>query len=63
METEVWIFIGYTLGTLFGLYVGSQVSTVRIITKTIDDLINKRVIKTRTLPDGEIEILQYDEEK
>jgi len=60
---NAFILIAYTVGTLFGLYVGSRINTVRIITKTIDDLINKRVIKTRTLPDGEIEILQYDEEK
>jgi len=63
MEAEVWIFIAYTIGTLFGLYIGSQVNTIRIVTSTIDDLINKRIIKTRQLPDGEVEILQYDEEK
>jgi hypothetical protein len=60
---NTFIFIAYTVGTLFGLYVGSKLNTVRIIEKTVDDLIAKRIIKTRKLADGEVEILQYDEEK
>ena len=62
MSVEVWLFIAYTLGTLFGLYVGAKISTLRIVEKTVDDLINRRYIKTKRLPDGELELLQYDEE-
>jgi len=56
-----FIFIAYTVGTLFGLYVGSKMNTLKIVEKTVDDLINKRYIKTKTV-NGEIELLQYDEE-
>jgi len=62
MSVEVWLFIAYTLGTLFGLYVGAKISTLRIVERTVDDLINRRYIKTKRLPDGELELLQYDEE-
>jgi hypothetical protein len=58
-----FIFIAYTVGTLFGLYVGFSSNSKRVVEKTVDNLINQKYIKTRTLPDGEIEILQYDEEK
>lgn len=60
---NTFIFIAYTVGTLFGLYVGSKLNTVRIIEKTVDDLISKRYIKTKPLPNGEVELLQYDEEQ
>jgi|TARA_R110000803_G_scaffold126384_4_gene193894 hypothetical protein len=60
MSVELWIFLAYTLGTLFGLYVGSKVATYKIVERTIDDLILKKIIKTKTV-DGETEILQYDE--
>ena len=56
-----FIFIAYAIGTLFGLYVGAKVNTLKIVEKTVDDLINKRYIKTKTV-NGEIELLQYDEE-
>ena len=57
-----FIFIAYTVGTLFGLYVGAKMNTLRIVERTVDDLINRRYIKTKRLPDGELELLQYDEE-
>jgi len=63
MSAETFIVISYVVGTLFGLYVGSKVNSKRIIEMTIDDLITKRIIKTKKLADGEVEILQYDEEK
>jgi len=59
---NTFIFIAYTVGTLFGLYVGAKINTLRIVEKTVDDLINRRYIKTKRLPDGELELLQYDEE-
>ena len=59
---NTFIFIAYAIGTLFGLYVGAKVNTLKIVEKTVDDLIVKRYIKTKALPNGEIELLQYDEE-
>ena len=59
---NTFIFIAYTVGTLFGLYVGAKINTLRIVERTVDDLINKRYIKTKALPNGEVELLQYDEE-
>jgi len=61
MDTT-FILIAYTVGTLFGIYVGAKISTLRIVEKTVDDLINRRYIKTKALPNGEVELLQYDEE-
>lgn len=59
---NTFIFIAYAIGTLFGLYVGAKISTLRIVEKTVDDLIARRYIKTKALPNGELELLQYDEE-
>ena len=42
MSVELWIFLAYTLGTLFGLYVGSKSARYKIVEQTIDDLILKR---------------------
>ena len=61
MDTT-FILIAYTVGTLFGIYVGAKINTLRIVEKTVDDLINRRYIKTKALPNGEVELLQYDEE-
>ena len=55
-----FIFIAYTVGTLFGLYVGNKVATMKIVEHTIDDLIAKKYIRTR-MNNGETELLQYDE--
>jgi len=57
-----FIFIAYAIGTLFGLYVGRKSGTLQIIERTVDDLINRRYIKTKTNTNGEVELLQYDEE-
>ena len=59
MDT-LFIFVAYTIGTLFGIYVGNKVSTMKVVEHTIDDLISKRIIKTKMI-NGEVEILQYDE--
>jgi hypothetical protein len=56
-----FIFIAYAIGTLFGLYVGRKTGTLQIVEKTVDDLIARRYIKTKTV-NGELELLQYDEE-
>jgi len=60
---NLFIFIAYALGTAFGLYVGFSSNSKRVVEKTVDNLINQKYIKTKQLPNGEIEILQYDEEK
>lgn len=59
---NTFIFIAYAVGTLFGLYVGFSSNSKRTIEKTIDNLIDKKYIKTKTLPDGEVELLRYDEQ-
>lgn len=59
---NTFIFIAYTVGTLFGLYVGAKMNTLRIVERTVDDLINRRYIKTKRMPDGELELLRYDED-
>ena len=59
---NTFIFIAYSVGTLFGLYIGAKMNTLRIVERTVDDLINKRYIKTKRMPDGELELLRYDED-
>ena len=58
-----FIFIAYILGTAFGLYVGFSSNHKRVVEKTVDNLINQKYIKTKQLPNGEVEILRFDEEK
>jgi len=59
---NTFILLSYVVGTLFGLFVGAKVSTVKIVTATLDDLIARRYIRVRERDDGEIEFLEYDEE-
>lgn len=56
-----FLLLAYTVGTVFGLYVGSKIGSRLIIERTIDELISKRFIKTKTV-NGELELLRYDEE-
>jgi DNA-binding MarR family transcriptional regulator len=53
-----WLFLAYTVGTLFGLWYTKKGT----IEKTIDSLIANGYLKHRRKADGEIEILKYNEE-
>jgi hypothetical protein len=53
-----WLFLAYTVGTVFGLWY-TQKGTIE---KTIDSLIANGYLKHRRKADGEIEILKYNEE-
>lgn len=53
-----WLFLAYTLGTLFGLWYKQR----GIIEKTIDSLIQNGYLKHRKDDKGEIEILKHNEE-
>lgn len=53
-----WLFLAYTLGTLFGLWY-KQMGTVE---RTIDSLIEKGYLKHRRDANGNIEILKHNED-
>ena len=53
-----WLLLAYTIGTIFGL----NISFKGTIGKTIDSLIENGYLRHHKKPDGEIEILKYNEE-
>ena len=53
-----WLILAYVIGTGFGMWVNFQ----KVIGSTIDNLIENGYLRHRKMPDGEIEILKYDEE-
>ena len=57
-----FIFIAYTVGTLFGLYVGNKIITTIVVERTVDNLIDNGYIKTKKNADGETELLRYNEQ-
>ena len=57
-----FIFIAYTVGTLFGLYVGNKIITTIVVERTVDNLIDNGYIKTKKNAAGETELLRYNEQ-
>lgn len=53
-----WMAFAYLVGTLFGLWV-KQTHTVAF---TIDSLVERGYLKSRKMPNGDIEILKYNED-
>ena len=51
----------YTVGTIFGLWVGRKMKADQAVENTIDYLIENRLVKWREDENGEIELLQIDE--
>lgn len=63
---HLWLFIAYTVGTLFGILKASRnvnAGTSIIIEATMDRLIKDGYIKSRLDKDGQVEILKYWEEE
>lgn len=53
-----WLILAYVIGTAFGLWtMFRQAADI-----TIDSLVENGYLRHRKMPDGEIEILKYDEE-
>ena len=57
-----FIFIAYTVGTLFGLYFGNKIITTIVVERTVDNLIDNGYIKTKKNAAGETELLRYNEQ-
>jgi len=53
-----WLLLAYSFGTGFGLWVNFQ----KVIGSTIDNLIENGYLKHRKMPNGDVEILKYNEE-
>ncbi len=63
-DINLWLFIAYAVGTLFGLYISKSkfnIDTSKIIEATIDRLISDDYIKVRYKTDGEIELIKHNE--
>lgn len=53
-----WMAFAYVVGTLFGLWV----KQARTVAFTIDSLVERGYLKSRKMPNGDIEILKYNED-
>lgn len=53
-----WLFLAYTVGTGFGLWYKFH----KVIEATIDSLVENGYLKHRKMPNGDVEILKYNEE-
>ena len=52
----------YIAGTIFGLWVGHKTNTENAVERTIDYLIENKLVRWKEDPEtGEIELLQIDE--
>jgi len=57
-----WLLLAYAVGTAFGYVVGKTSSIKDVAGVTVDSLIERGYLKTRRGPDGELEILKYNED-
>ena len=64
METyqyEIWLFIAYCAGTIFGIWAAKFFYVNNAVQSTIDTLIEGGFVKTRpSYIDGEIELIPLD---
>ena len=62
-EEYTWLLIAYTVGTIFGLWVGFKIEANRIVEMTIDSLIAQGFLKTREDEKGEVEIIPFNDQE
>ena len=56
-----YMLLFYCVGTAFGLYVGHKTNTENAIERTIDYLIENKLVRWKEDPEtGEIELLEVD---
>lgn len=63
METyqyEIWLFIAYCAGTIFGIWAAKFFYVNSAVEHTIDTLIEGGFVKTRPAVNGEIELIPLD---
>lgn len=58
-----YMILFYTVGTIFGLWVGRKMKSDEVVNNTIDYLIENRLVKWREDENGEIELLEICDEK
>lgn len=58
-----YMILFYTVGTVFGLWVGRKMKADQAVESTIDYLIENRLVKWREDENGEIELLQIDDKR
>ena len=58
LPSELWLFIAYATGTVFGLWMGYRSRAETIIEMTIDSLIEQGYLRSRKDSKGDIELLK-----
>jgi len=56
-----YMLLFYTVGTIFGLWVGHKTNTENAIERTIDYLIENKLVRWKENEDGEIELLEVED--
>lgn len=56
-----YMLLFYTVGTIFGLWIGRKMKSDEVVENTIDYLIENRLVRWREDENGEVELLQIDE--
>lgn len=61
MYVELWLLATALIFTIVGYYMGKGAGTTHGIEMTLDVLIHMKLIKFKRLPNGEEEIVAYNE--
>ena len=56
-----WIALAYVIGSIASIILTYKAITVKAIEGTIDKLCDDGFIRHRTMPNGEIELLRYND--
>jgi hypothetical protein len=58
MEPIYWYGIAYIVGTGFGFWIGQKHGIAKGVTMALETLVHDGYLKTRTKPDGEIDLIK-----
>jgi len=58
MESIAWYGFAYLVGTIFGLWIGRNYGIGKGIVVTLETLVDGGYLKTRTLADGELDLIK-----
>lgn len=56
-----YMLLFYTVGTIFGLWIGRKMKSDEVVENTIDYLIENRLVRWKEDENGEIELLEIDD--
>jgi hypothetical protein len=59
---ELWLLATAVVFTVYGWYTGTKHTVEKVSEAVIDSLIEQQYLKTKRSPDGEIEVLKWNED-